>query len=290
MGSEKAFPDVVYHYTSVTNLASIISSGELWATNLNYLNDVSEGQLFLRAAKRRLPMIKSLSHLNHDLMVSLLNEEPHTRPVHEIPFIVSFTKHRNSLPQWRAYCHEGNGVSIGFRTNHIQRDQFEPYGYGSTFGMNSPVTSLHSVTYLADLDDGLVDRFLSEDAADVARMFGVKNVDETQMDWRVKARAATVKDESFTDEGEYRLIVHNVSPSLYSPILGVRTSKTTLVPFIKVPLSTNVGPDEPGSPICEVVVGPCPNPTLTVEAVRFLLTISGIDAEVSSSLLPYRDL
>ena len=143
---------------------------------------------------------------------------------------------------------------------------------------------------MTDLDDSSVDTMLADDAADVAHQFGVSSDPEALFAWRVKARAAVVKDHSFVDEGEYRMIVQNVNPRLYNPILGVRASTTTLVPYIKVPLSENVGPDEPSSPICEVVVGPCPNPMLTVEAVRFLMTISGIEAEVSGSMLPYRDL
>jgi len=290
MAEQDETPEVVYHYTSVANLASIVASSQLWATSLNYLNDVSEGQLFLRAAQRRIAEVEALGHLRLDVLTTLLEQESLSRSIHQLPFVVSFTKHRNSLPQWRSYCHGGNGVSIGFRTAHIKRDMFEPYGYGSKFGMDSPVSSLHPVTYLADLDDSSVDTMLTDDAADVAQKFGRSSEPESVLAWRVKARAAVVKDHSFLDEGEYRMIVHNVNPRLYSPILGVRASATTLVPYIKVPLSDNVGPDEPSSPICEVVVGPCPNPALTVEAVRFLMTVSGIEAEVSSSMLPYRDL
>lgn len=282
-------PDVVYHYTSVANLASIVASNQLWATNLNYLNDVSEGQLFLKAAQRRITEVEALMHLRLDVLTTLLEQKSVARSIHQLPFVVSFTKHRNSLPQWRSYCHGGNGVSIGFRTTRIKRDLFEPYGYRSTFGMDSPVSSFHPITYLTDLDDNSVDTMLSEDAADVAR-FGGSSDPERVLAWRIKARAAVVKDHRFVDEGEYRIIVHNVNPRLYSPILGVRASATTLVPYIKVSLSENVAPDEPSSPISEIVVGPCPNPALTAEAVRFLMTTSGIEAEVSDSMLPYRDL
>jgi len=40
----KSSPDfgVVFHYTSVAALWSIIQNRSIWATNIHYLNDVSE--------------------------------------------------------------------------------------------------------------------------------------------------------------------------------------------------------------------------------------------------------
>jgi len=38
---KSSVPDVVYHYTSMNGLLGIIE-GYIWATNILYLNDISE--------------------------------------------------------------------------------------------------------------------------------------------------------------------------------------------------------------------------------------------------------
>jgi hypothetical protein len=37
-------PEVVYHYTSMDTMTKIAKNAEIWATSINYLNDVSEGE------------------------------------------------------------------------------------------------------------------------------------------------------------------------------------------------------------------------------------------------------
>src|SRR5438270_8394249 len=52
--AEKAFavapaaPEILWHYTTGSNVASIIQSGEIWSTRLDCLNDSSEYQLAFR--------------------------------------------------------------------------------------------------------------------------------------------------------------------------------------------------------------------------------------------------
>ncbi len=89
----------LYHYTSVNGLRGIIDSGNVWATHLGFLNDLSEGQALSSDAEYR----------------SRLEEIDRRSPV----FVASFCRHaepyqmRNGLlSQWRGYAGEGGGYCV----------------------------------------------------------------------------------------------------------------------------------------------------------------------------------
>ncbi len=91
----------LYHYTSVGGLRGIIDSGNLWATHLGFLNDLSEG----RAA------------MADDAWRARLEEADRQAPL----FIASFCRHQEPhqlknglLSQWRGYAGEGGGYCVVF--------------------------------------------------------------------------------------------------------------------------------------------------------------------------------
>jgi hypothetical protein len=47
-------PETLYHYTTQDGLLGIIQSRSLWATNVSYMNDSTEFDLFLGLLKDRL--------------------------------------------------------------------------------------------------------------------------------------------------------------------------------------------------------------------------------------------
>jgi hypothetical protein len=91
----------LYHYTSVNGLRGIIDSGNVWATHLGFLNDLSEGKAALADEAYR----------------ARLEETDKRSPL----FIASFCRHqephqqRNGLlSQWRGYAGEGGGYCVVF--------------------------------------------------------------------------------------------------------------------------------------------------------------------------------
>jgi hypothetical protein len=91
----------LYHYTAVSGLRGIIDSGNIRATHLGFLNDLSEGKAALadEAWRQRLEEADKQSPL----------------------FIASFCRHqephqlRNGLlSQWRGYAGEGGGYCVVF--------------------------------------------------------------------------------------------------------------------------------------------------------------------------------
>lgn len=91
----------LYHYTSVSGLRGIVDSGNIRATHLGFLNDLSEG----RAA------------LADDGWRARLAQADRRAPL----FIASFCRHREPhqlknglLSQWRGYAGEGGGYCVVF--------------------------------------------------------------------------------------------------------------------------------------------------------------------------------
>lgn len=91
----------LYHYTSVNGLRGIIDSGNIWATHLGFLNDLSEGRAALADEAYR----------------ARLEETDKRSPL----FIASFCRHQEPhqqknglLSQWRGYAGEGGGYCVVF--------------------------------------------------------------------------------------------------------------------------------------------------------------------------------
>jgi hypothetical protein len=89
----------LYHYTSVSGLRGIIDSGNIRATHLGFLNDLSEGRAALTGEAYR----------------ARLEEMDRRSPL----FIASFCRHQEPhqqknglLSQWRGYAGEGGGYCV----------------------------------------------------------------------------------------------------------------------------------------------------------------------------------
>ena len=110
-------PEVLYHYTSAEGLLGIVQSGEIWSTNVLYLNDSSE-----------------LSHatevLRSELDATPLQLQPNAGtfsmsiPVysHDLAldhFVASFCEGSDLLSQWCGYG-TGAGYAIGFLSGGLE--------------------------------------------------------------------------------------------------------------------------------------------------------------------------
>ena len=91
----------LYHYTSVSGLRGILDSGNIRATHLGFLNDLSEGRAALADEDWR----------------ARLEEADRQSPL----FVASFCRHQEPhqmknglLSQWRGYAGEGGGYCVVF--------------------------------------------------------------------------------------------------------------------------------------------------------------------------------
>jgi hypothetical protein len=111
---------VIYHYTTLDALLSIVQHSALWATHIRYMNDTSEQNvLWDRLRKAAESRLENEHGPNREWLSEVLQatEDPEQTEV----FAVCFSKDGgNRLSQWRGYS-QGRGVSIGFNIGSLQR-------------------------------------------------------------------------------------------------------------------------------------------------------------------------
>ena len=107
----------IFHYTSQRGLIGIAQSKSIWATNIHYLSDSAE---FIHAIDlvNHLMRVEGEScsevrvkHLFYRLAMTKENIENISI------YVCSFSEKKDLLSQWRGYCPNGNGFSIGFDYN-----------------------------------------------------------------------------------------------------------------------------------------------------------------------------
>jgi hypothetical protein len=110
----------LYHYTSAEGLLGIVSSKSLWASGIQYLNDTAE--------------FKHAESISRTLLSERLGDETDPRKglydilrgglplrANETVFVGSLSEAKDKLSQWRAYCPNGGGFSVGFDPQLVLR-------------------------------------------------------------------------------------------------------------------------------------------------------------------------
>lgn len=286
----KPEPKVVYHYTSMEVLQKIIKSHELWATNVNYLNDVSEYRFFIDAAADRFVDLS----LGPPHLPKLSKFDPDSDFV-TLPFVTSLSGESDSLSQWRSYCPAGNGVNVGFRTTALRRAYLKPPAQ-RVAGTLIPQVTFDKVRYLEKGNDASIDAALS-DIFETSKQHVMENPDlvkngftfSYEFEQRVAMYAMLHKDDSFRNECEYRLCADGIG--WRQDILLFRPARTTLIPYIEIciPNSDDEQPEHTWNAIESITIGPTPNMSLSIAAVERYCSTNGINVEVKDSKVPYRD-
>lgn len=111
-------PEEIFHYTDVGGLKGIVENGELWCTDIRYLNDGSEFTHGIELIEKEIKKAcRRLEGLELRFFEGLLdNITGYIRPENPLPtrrFVFSLSEESDSLSQWRAYASEG-GVCLGF--------------------------------------------------------------------------------------------------------------------------------------------------------------------------------
>ncbi len=302
-------PKIVYHYTSAETLLKIVKSEtpEIWATNLFYLNDATEGSHSLKMFSKRLPAFLERNKprygeaLRNVFKLGISIEQ-------DPPFVASFSALPDSLPQWRSYCPNGNGVSMGFRVSALRHSSVTHELILGRFA--APKAKLHHVTYVGEGDDFTIDLILkkcldnleewkqSQDALPIEERTSIK--DEEFLQYEVAEKVYLVKHRSFESECEYRLIAPKVFFTK-TDIVEFRSSRSTIIPYMPIKMppwsrSTLVPVTEAETNgfknyfLKEVIVGPTPVPELTIGALKLLFSRMGTNVDVRPSDVTYRDL
>jgi hypothetical protein len=284
----------LWHYTSQQGLLGILRTKKLWATNIRYLNDSRE---YIHALDVRQKEIERRlkgstgprAHLRKYLLDHL--QSYRTRFEHDDTggslFVFSLSACRDDLSQWRAYCPQGTGFSLGFDVSEwMGYERYDQSDEERDFTLSCwpCIYGKEAQHEFAEILDFALACVEMRDEGDP----GPSNLDEAAVqvahdifrDFDVVA--ARMKDAAFDAERETRLIVLRRDSDY--PIL-VRQGRNGLVPYVEIELDR-----PPRLPLREIVVGPSPHQQLQCRAVEAALRMEGIfGVEVSRSNVPYRN-
>ena len=130
-------PEKVWHYTSISALEGILSSGAVWATEVHYTTDASE---FVHAQnvataflQEIVPADESMARAKQaglNVLVHAFENGPLSPDITEV-FVASFSSCADLKSQWMEYADAGRGVSIAFDLSGIRPPQ--ELGYALAF-------------------------------------------------------------------------------------------------------------------------------------------------------------
>jgi hypothetical protein len=267
----RRIPEKLWHYTSVHGFQGIISSGNIFATDVRFLNDTEE---FVHARKVAEDLIEKTPEFGQwrfpllDCLkwaVSTIFGSDFLNPNSAQIFVASFTDSEDDLSQWRAYSHGSCGVSIAFDLGKfrppIESDSavsFAPCVYDDDKKRSLIQSAFqHFIRVAQTWWTDVAERFVAQHRAErtkpdfnqlvefTSAVFGspeykaqlMKGFIETK--GRVFRLAGLLKHRSFQQEREWRLVLP-ISPNkdktnLTHPIC-FRSAGASLIPYIEFPL------------------------------------------------------
>jgi hypothetical protein len=281
-------PKLLYHYTSAHGLLGIVSSRELWATNVLHLNDASE----LADARSVLDSLLEKSEtwkLSDDVRFFFRTIPVYLESMSLDYFVACFCENDDLLSQWRAYGASGAGYSVGFDAAALsdaarsagfafRKVEYEPNNKKEILGKRVEIIrqNLEAISNELvpknDADWYALGQFVSRLAAQFAPTL------------------ASMKHVTFREEQEWRLIRMQASVSAAghdenSLAVKFRVAEGNLVPYIALPWMPASGQES----IAEVRYGPVAHPKLTERSLLDLLRVHGYErTRVSGSAVPLR--
>ncbi|MBT9589611.1 MAG: DUF2971 domain-containing protein [Thiobacillus sp.] len=193
---------ILYHYTSIAGLNSIISSGKVWASDCRYLNDRQE-----------------LEHALDEAFNS------HNFSRHHCVF--SLSRSPQVLSQWRAYGDDGRGAAIGFDEKFLLRHEKSRFA--------SLVTCIYKdhEDFVSDLvirhEEQIEALLKMHRDSEGDYMAFMKAIDDNPKPLEcLNGELLRIKNLAFAEEQEVRLVVNTPSKQIQT-----RVTKGLIVPYIE---------------------------------------------------------
>ncbi len=265
----------LFHYTSQEGLLGILKTKALWASNIHYSNDAAELAYAMELVQSTLDnALRSERGPFNDWYGAVLEELDTIRHVNLFAF--SLSEQGDLLSQWRGYCPEGIGFSIGFEYD----DLLEPMKR-QEFRLVKCVYDLKQhQQIIVELGEPAIACLDNPNQQD--RSARLKQAVQIFLDGLIRI-GPIMKHPSFHEEREWRLISGTVS--IKHPNIRLRPGKNMLVPYFEFGLAKANGEVA----VSTVHVGPNPHMYLSMQSVIAALTSLGITFHnVRRSEVPYR--
>ena len=114
------WPEILYHYTSAAGLFGIISTGKLWGSHYNYLNDASElaygREIALHVVREKLKADSTA--LGRSCLETVLDRLDAEAKVIDL-YLTCFCQNPDLLSQWRGYGTASGRFCLGFNISGL---------------------------------------------------------------------------------------------------------------------------------------------------------------------------
>jgi hypothetical protein len=257
--------EILYHYTTQSGYLGILKDGAIRASSILHLNDSSEFSYATELAANLAVTSGDKTERSGAVrgVLSVLRE------IMDV-FVVSFSADGDQLGQWRAYCRDGGGISIGFDAKGLRElaSQQEYLLHECSYDRAEHIKQLQPV----------VDEIVN----------AVSPLAEPRHNFLINMSqlAPRFKHPSCAAEREWRLVTLQPNNPVVTDDVEFREGKSFLIPFRKFVLTSD---SHPKLPIREVIVGPTPHTALAIRSARSCLRKAGVsDARVQASTTPYR--
>lgn len=259
----------LYYYTTVETMKFILTDGNIYATNVRYLNDSDEYINGLRELKNLLNSAKKLSFGSLLKYTSQIESEKIFNRIYEEVsniYSISFSKARDLLSQWHMYAKE-SGIQIKMYFREGQAYNYYLKGQQSEGKEKDEELRRKPVYYLTQI--GMPQKEYRETGkkvlADIQNMLSCSDKEGEFIEvW--KNMAPYIKNYGFLQEQEVRAVFFSNRADF--PVC-YRNDNGVLKPYLDVRMKE-------GWPICRITVGPGKNQNKVYQSVCHFLAHSAI--------------
>ena len=277
----------LYHYTSQSGLIGIVKNKSIWATHLYHLNDSSEFVYAFDLMNHKILKLREEVVNTVSVQYSLYRDmEQALQTYRKLPrrmglFVGSFSEDGDLLSQWRGYCPDGFGYSIGFRIDNLE------------IAAKDQDFTLKKCIYDPKEQDRILAQILEKFMAEFDRVgssiksgYDEEKVDKIITEFLIIPLvliAPLIKDYAFHEEKEWRLVSSATKSD--NKQIKYRNGKSAIIPYYDFPL-IKVGDV---MTIDEIKISPSMNTTLATESLaNYLISENVTVKEISPSKIPYR--
>ena len=300
-GPEPEPLEQIFHYTTLEGLKGIIQNGEIWLTDYQYMNDLSEILHGLELAREVIQKMRGKpQYCGKEALFESFQNALRESPEDRICIACFSIDDGDSLSQWRAYSKKGAGVSIGFNTRATR--------FWSPWALLDRVTyddveqrkklenlfHIYSVLVSWDHNKITVDIRGNETPLDKS-----KEIIPFLIISELLRYLTYFKNKSFSDEHEARWVCReskriSTDIGFQAAPKHFRISNNKIIPYMTSSDFAKINPrnDKTNSiklPITEIVVGPQENIEVVISGIRELLDYYGYESvSIRKSRVPFR--
>lgn len=270
-------PDILYHYTTMGTLQSILNNVKeketliLRGTHVEYLNDETE---YVLACEILVEMLKSYVNKMDSTDKKNLLENMNIKKFEYIgslitgkPYVTAFSENQNNLPMWNTYGDNGRGVAVGIKKESI--------------------ASLNAKWVKCSYDKESFKSYMSPFIEDLyIKISFIDGFRYENPDFLLGILYTSIKHSAYEYEKEWRIVKCESNGNVeYQEKTGL------LKPYIEHAFVKNT--------LKEIWIGPCAEKELAIKSIKDLLEKVGYDTsdsgkenfvKVENSKAPFRKI